>query len=261
MKITRVRLALRLFAALLLAVLAVLGGPAAAQTQPPFNPAQQSEIEGIVKDYLLAHPEVLIEALQIAEARKVAEDEAARQQAILAHRDVLVNNPDSPSQGAADAPVVIVEFLDFRCGFCRKSHAVVTQLLAEDPGVRVIYRDFPILGPESVLASRAALAAHRQGRYVAMHDLFYETPLTLDEAGIMGAARDPGLDLGQFQEDINAPAIDAMLGRNHELDQALNIEGTPAFIISARLIPGYATIDQTRVAVAEERDRLSAPSA
>jgi protein-disulfide isomerase len=243
----------------LCAIAIACGAPASTAQEPAFDAAERGAIERIVEEYLLAHPEVLVEALRVAEERRLAEEREARREAILSRHDELVNDPDSPGQGAADADVVIVEFLDFRCGFCRKAHPVVGLLLAEDAGVRVVYKDFPILGPDSVVAARAALAAHRQGKYVAMHDLFYTTDETIDADMVLAAAAGLGLDMARFRADMDSAAIESVLAANHRLALDLGIDGTPAFVVGATLIPGYATIEQMRVAVAEERGRLANP--
>lgn len=230
----------------------------AAQEPAAIDPAQKAAIEAIIHDYLLAHPEVLEEALAAAEAARVAEAEAAQAAAVVALGDELANDPGTPFQGAADADVVIVEFLDYRCGFCRKSHGIVGQLLAEDPKLRVVYRDFPILGPDSVLASRVALAAHRQARYVDVHNAFYGSEVPLDADGIRAIAQNLGLDLGLIEADLDDPAIEAMILRNHQLAEQIGIGGTPAFIIGPTLIPGFASLEDMRQAIADERARVAA---
>ncbi len=198
----------------------------------------RAEIETILRDYLLAHPEVVVEALRAYE-RQQAEQQAARaQQAIVERAAELFDDPATPTGGDPQGEVVIVEFFDYRCGHCRRSAPGLFALRDESEGVKVIYKEFPILGEESVLAARAALAARGQGLYEAFHEALMTARIGFSEDEIMAVAAGVGLDTGRLRADMADPGIDAYLARTHELALALGIAGTPAFIIDGTLYPG-----------------------
>lgn len=243
-----------------LAFFAVFTAGVATAEEPTFDQAQTEAIEKIAREYILTHPEIVQQALQIADAQRLVLAEKSLAQAILARRDLLVNDPGSPSVGGAGADVTVVEFLDFRCGFCRRAAPIVKELLFKDTNVRFVFKDFPILGPDSVAAARIALAAHRQdqARYAELHDAIYTTDGPIDEAGVLALAASLGLDVERLKADMNDPEIDAIIARNEQLAQQLDIRGTPTFVIGTKILPGFSTIEQLQAAVAEERSRIAA---
>jgi len=218
------------------------------------TPASETErIEAVVRDYILNHPEIIGQALDLLRARERGASEALVSEAIESRRDQLLNDPASPTRGDPGADVTIVEFLDYRCGFCRKAYPELEALLARDPNVRIVYKDFPILGPDSVVAARAAIAAARQGRYHDLHDTFYTVEGPLPEARVLRLAEEIGLDMEQLERDMYAPETDAIIERNKALANGLNIRGTPTFVIGDRMIPGY--VDGARLAEIIDRIR------
>lgn len=223
----------------LAALLLCLAVPAAAPADEVAGGGlERAEIEAILRDYLLAHPEVVVEALRAYE-RQQAEQQAARaQQAIAERADELFDDPATPTGGDPQGEVVIVEFFDYRCGHCRRSAPGLFALRDESEGVKVIYKEFPILGEESVLAARAALAARGQGLYEPFHEALMTARIGFSEDEIMAVAAGVGLDTGRLRADMADPGIDAYLARTHELARALGIGGTPAFIIDGTLYPG-----------------------
>ncbi len=237
---------------------AVFTAGVATAEEPTFDQAQTEAIEKIVREYILTHPELVQQALQIAEAQRVAMAEKSLAQAILARRDQLLNDPGSPSVGSASADVTVVEFMDYRCGFCRRAAPIVKELLFNDTNVRVVFKEFPILGPDSVAAARVALAAQRQDRYAELHDAIYTTDGPIDEAGVLALAASLGLDVERLKAEMNDPEIDAIIARNEQLAQQLDIRGTPTFVIGTKILPGFSTIEQMQAAVAEERSRIAA---
>jgi len=226
--------------------------PPAHAAEPAGGPSREA-IEQIVREYLLAHPEVVAEALRALEARQRADKRQRVSTAIRAHRDELLADPGTPVGGDPQGDVTIVEFFDYRCGYCRSVAPIVKQLLRQDKRIRVVYKELPILGPESLLASRAALAAHAQGKYTAFHEALMGAggPLTSD--AIMDIARRSGLDTASLRRDMESPQITALLRRNHALAGALGVTGTPAFIVGDELVPG--ALDLATLAQLVERAR------
>lgn len=214
-------------------------------------------IRQIVRDYLVEHPEVLLEAQQVlVERRRQAADNQARN-AIDANADELYRDPESPVGGNADGRITLVEFFDYRCSHCRRTKPVLDQLLNEHGDVRIVYKEFPILGEDSVRAAKAALAARNQGKYFALHNALMAASGTFTRARIMEVAAQVGLDTARLSEDMNDPAIVETLRRNHRLAGALGIEGTPNFVLEDQLIRGAPNLSQFHDLIADARAALA----
>ena len=199
-------------------------------------PAQ--DVEKIVRNYLLKNPEVIAESLAALEQKREAAQAAAAQTALARHQAQLYSDPEAPVGGNPQGDVTIVEFFDYRCGFCRKVHPAVESVLQKDAKVRIIFKEFPILGPPSVLAARAALASRAQGKYHPFHKALMSGGGSFSEAEILQTAASVGLDPDRLKKDMAAPEIEKVIEKNHALAQALNIRGTPAFVVGNRLVPG-----------------------
>ena len=227
----------------------------AAEGPPPLNAEQTKAVEKIIRQYLGDHPEVILEALQAMEEKKRVAEQRKREQALFLRRDALEKDPSSPVGGNPEGDVTIVEFFDYQCGYCKRVWASIRELLAGDANIRYVFKEFPILGPESVVASRAALAAWKQGPepYMAFHSALMENRGGLPEAKIMAVAAKVGLDVDQLREDMDSPAVQQALRKNYRLAQELDISGTPAFIIGDHLIPGAADLDSLKKLVAASR--------
>ena len=224
--------------------LALAGGAQAASEDSAIElPAEQ--IEKIVRDYLMREPEIIYQALEELQRRQ-AEAAAARQRlAIIENREQLINDAGDPVAGNPDGNVTVVEFFDYQCGYCRQVDRSVRELMDEDPQLRVVFKEFPILGEASVVAARAALAAREQDRYLSFHLALMDSG-DLSLAGILKLAEQVGLDAERLESDMQAPAIERQLQENHELAQKLGIEGTPAFVVGEELVPG--ALDKQRLA-------------
>ncbi|MEM7026080.1 MAG: DsbA family protein, partial [Pseudomonadota bacterium] len=211
-------------------------------------PADQ--IEAIVRDYLMREPEVIYEALQELQRREAAAEEERSRAALVARRDDLFYHASSPVAGNPDGDVTLVEFFDYRCGFCRRVVGSLRSLVDQDPNLRIVFKEFPILGEDSVRSARAALAAERQGMYLPFHFALMETDdLSMD--GILRVAESVGLDTDQLAADMEHPEIQAELGATYALARELGIEGTPAFVVGEQLIPG-AVSEERLVALIDE---------
>jgi len=191
-----------------------------------------------VREYLLANPEVIVEAMQTLEARRQQAEESEAQSVLNARADEVFNNPDSPVGGNPEGDVTMVEFFDYNCPYCRQVVPVMADAETNDPGLRIVYKEFPILGPASIFAAKAALAAARQGRYVEFHKAMMDASGRVDEALTLSIAEEVGLDIERLKQDMQDPTIQAEIDGNLDLAQALRINGTPAFIIGDEILRG-----------------------
>ena len=237
-----------------------LSGPAAAQEQSlpgGFAPDQVQGIEQIVRDYLIQHPEVLIQSLTAHQERQRVAKEQRRQQAVIDSRAALTEDPDSPAIGKPDADVTIVEFFDYRCQYCRRVVTTIRKLIEEDDKVRLVMKEFPILGPQSIQAARAALASVGQGKYEEFHFALMTEPGDMSDPHIRRVAGSVGLDVERLLKDMQSPQIDAMIRRNQELARSLDINGTPAFVVGDTLAPGAVDLSTLKRLVAQARAKQS----
>jgi protein-disulfide isomerase len=252
---------------LMLALLALpaFAAPAAAQAPAPgsqFSPAQRAEIVEILREALRQDPSILREALLGLEQAEQQQRAQARQAAIAQHADALFRDAADPVRGNARGDVTIVEFFDARCGYCKQLHPALEALLRRDPNVRIVMKDLPILGPNSVLASRALLAAHRQGRYPALQDALLSLRTEPTEAVLRQQAERVGLDWSRLRREMDDPAIGRRIEANVRLAQSLGIQGTPALVVvssadargaGAKLVPGAVDLAALEQLVGEAR--------
>ncbi|MBB5711706.1 DsbA family protein [Sphingomonas xinjiangensis] len=207
-----------------------------------------------IRQYLLEHPEVLPEAmerLQARESAKAQQAQAAAQGAVPGQIDALAKPYAGAWAGNPDGDVTVVAFLDYACGYCRASLPGISELLAKDPNVRVVYREYPVLGPESVTAARWALAAAEQGKFRAFHEALYAAGPTAQ--GIEQAAAKAGLDKATAARTAASKPVEAEILRNRQLGEKLAMTGTPSWVIGGKLIYGAQTYDGLAQAVAAAR--------
>ncbi|WP_439814454.1 DsbA family protein [Zavarzinia sp. CC-PAN008] len=221
--------------------------------EPQFNEAQRKEIGELVRGYLLEHPEVLEEAINILQTRREQQQADQAKGAIVANRAALTRDANAPVAGNPDGDITIVEFFDFRCGYCRSSHPTIQQLLKEDPRIRLVYRDFPILGPESELASRAAVASIRQGKYAVFHDALMEAPPQMTLESILAVAAKVGLDVDRLKADMVDPRTEKIINDTAELAAKVGIRATPSFVVGDTLIPGAIELKDLKEVIAHAR--------
>jgi len=202
------------------------------------DPAFQKAVEKVVKQYILTHPEVIEQTLQALQAKRQAEEREHTRQMIATKQAELLNDPDSPVSGNLEGDVTVVEFFDYRCGYCKRVAGAVTQLQQDDPNVRVVYKDYPILGEASELASRAALASQAQGKHLAFHEALLASKQDLTQESLFQIATEVGLDQEQLKKDMESPSLQTTIERNRALARELSINGTPGFIIGTELVPG-----------------------
>ena len=245
----RSTMSLALLAALACAALAS-DGWAQAEPQPP---PDKEAVREIVREYLLEHPEVIEEAILSLNAKRQAAKAARARDALMKNRAALVGHPMSPVSGNPEGDVTLVEFFDYQCGHCKRSLAPVMDLLKSDPGLRIVWKDFPILGPVSSFAALASMAAHKQDKYQAFHEAVMGARDRLSEDSVMVIAEQVGLDIERLQQDMADPEIAAYLGETQRLARELGITGTPAFVIGNTLVPGAVDGARLRQLIAEAR--------
>lgn len=217
---------LALLGGLILAAWLALAQSAFAQSAP-LSASEEKRVQEIVREVLKAHPELVEQALQDLEAQRLR----AAKSAILADGRHFAIGPK-------DAPVQIIEFFDYRCPYCKSAQAWMNaQTRRRD--VRLVFVEFPVLGPDSEMAARAAVAAQRQGRYLAFHGALMASRGALDSATIERIAKGAGLDVARLRKDMGDPAIDALLRANHESAANLRFNGTPAFVINGQNLEGF----------------------
>jgi len=222
-----------------------------------FSPAEEDAIRQLVRDYLLTNPEVLMEAAQIYRERQQELQQKQASQTLVMRREELDRDPDSPVIGNPDGDVVVVEFFDYRCPYCVRVAEDLREVVEDDGNIRLVMKEFPILGPESMVAARMALAAEKQGKYEELHFAMMTVSGKLTEDKAFKIAEKIDLDMDQLRRDMEAPEIDAMLQRNFALAQALQINGTPAFVIGDEVVRGAIDMRALRQIVGQTRANSS----
>ena len=216
-----------------------------------FTAEQRAEIVGIVRDALKRDPAILRDAVTALQADEAARERTSARDALAAAREKLVTAAD-PVSGNARGDVTIVEFFDVRCPYCRKLEPDMEKFLAADKGVRLVYKDLPILGPASMLGSKALLAAHRQNAYEKYRDAVMKLP-DITMPTLEAAATKLGLDWAKLAKDMDDPAVKAQLDANLAIAHSLNIQGTPALIVGEEIVPGAVDADELKKLVADAR--------
>ncbi|HWL83501.1 MAG TPA: DsbA family protein [Roseomonas sp.] len=232
---------------------ALLLGTAAPLAAQALSPQQRQEVVEVVRDALRKDPSILRDALMALQQAEQEDRSTSQRAAIAAHEEKLLRDPADPVKGNPRGDVTIVEFFDARCGYCKSLHPTMEALLREDSKVRLVLKDLPILGPNSVLASRALLAAQRQDKYVPLQDALMKLRGEPTEAALQAEAQRAGLDWPRLQRDMQDPALKIRLQENVAMARTLGIEGTPALIIGGKLVPGAVDLPTLRQLVAEAR--------
>ncbi len=222
---------------------------------PPMNPAIKHSIDQLIEQYIRTHPEVIEQSLQALEAKREAEEKSRQTVAIASRQNDLLHDPASPISGNPSGDVTLVEFFDYRCGYCKRAAAAVTQLQKEDARVRVVYKDFPILGEASELASKAALASKAQGKHQVFHEALLASQGDMTQDSIFTVAADVGLDTKRLEADMAKPEWQTVIDRNRSLAKELGISGTPGFIVGTELVAGALDLNGLKALLARARNR------
>ena len=213
----------------------------------------EEEIKQLALQAILENPQIVMDAVAILQQREAEEAEAQAQATLGESRDLLERDPNAPVLGNPEGDVTVVEFFDYNCPYCRRAGGEVEKLLEADSNVRVVYREWPILGEGSVFAARAALAARAQDKYGEMHEALMGARGRLDEASVMQIAAEIGLDVEKLRADMDAPEVQAHIDTTMQLAQSLGFSGTPSFVIGDARAPGLIDAEQMQQIVEETR--------
>ncbi len=218
--------------------------------------AEQSAFDARVRAYLLEHPEVLVEAMQILQDREQQAATAREAQVLAENQDALFHDPDSWVGGNPDGDITMVEFMDYRCTYCRKAYAEIEDLVKTDGNIRFVLKEFPILGDDSVASSRFAIAVrliHGDDAYKKAHDALITLRGSPDVETLGRLATDLGLDPKPILDRMNADEVTAIIAANHAMANKLNVTGTPTFVLGGTVLRGYVPEDQMKQILADER--------
>ena len=224
-----------------LAALLALAVPQASRAEE-FSAPQKSEIERIVRDYLIAHPEVLQESMAELEKRQTAAEAEKHKSAVKDHAQNLFNSPRQVVLGNPDGNVTFVEFFDYNCGYCKRALDDMLTLMKDDPKLKVVLKEFPVLGPGSIEAARVAVAVRMQDKdgkkYLEFHRKLLSQRGPADKAHALAAAKDVGLDVARIERDIAGDEVKASLEEAFKLAERLGLNGTPSYVIGENVVIG-----------------------
>jgi protein-disulfide isomerase len=229
--------------------------PAIAQTQP-FTPEQRGALEAIIKDVLLRNPEIIQDALVELEKRQQQAQVDAQKQVLVTEKATIFESPNSPVAGNPQGDVTIVEFFDYNCGFCKRSLVDLQELIKQDPKLKVVLKDFPVLGADSVEASRVAVAAKNQlkgEKYWTFHSQLMATRGRVNAQRAIEVARENGANVDQLRRDMESDATRAVIEETVVLGDRLGLTGTPAFILADEIVFGAVGVDQLKGRIANVR--------
>ena len=229
-------------AALLIAVAGA--APAGAQS---FSNAQRGEIERIVREYLIAHPEVLQEAIAELEKRQNAAEIEKQIAGVRQHKEVLFNSTRQVTLGNPKGDVTMVEFFDYNCGYCKRALSDMLQLIKTDPNLKVVLKEYPVLGPGSLEAAQVAVAARMQDKtgkkYLDFHQRLLGTRGPADKAHALAAAKDAGFDMARIEKDLASEEVRETLQENMKVADAIGLNGTPSYVIGTAVVIGAQGYD------------------
>jgi protein-disulfide isomerase len=231
----------------------ILAGPSTTAAAQEFSSDQEQAIREVVRDYLLENPEIIMESIQILRQRQEEAAQAQAQATLTQNGAALRDDPNSVVGGNPDGDVTIVEFFDYRCGYCKRVHPTITDFIASDGNIRFVYKEWPILGPDSVFAARAALASREQDRYIEFQDLLM-SERDVNRESVQRIAEQIGMDWAKLEADMDSPIVTAHIESTMQLAQALGINGTPAFVIGDEVIPGAVDANTLEAIVRDIRE-------
>ena len=228
--------------------------PLHAQT---FSEAQRGEIEGIVKAYLMAHPEVIQEVMTEIEKRQAEAEAEKHREGVKQYSKVLFYSPRQVTLGNPDGDVTMVEFFDYNCGFCRRALADMLDLMKGDPKLRVVLKEFPVLGPGSIEAAQVAVAVRMQDKdgkkYLEFHQKMLSSRGQADRARALAVAKEVGLDMGRIEKDMASDEAKETIDENLKVAEALGLNGTPSYVIGTDVVVGAVGLTALKEKVAAAR--------
>lgn len=217
-----------------------------------------ADIEKIVHDYLLRQPEVIYQAIQELQKRQQAEEAAKAQAMIAEHGDEIFRHADDPVVGNADGNATLVEFFDYHCGYCRSMTPGLRAMIGTDPQLRFVFKDLPVLGPDSVTAAKAGVAAFKvdPAKYYDFHLALMQSK-DLSRDAILGVAVKQGYDREKLSAEMDQPWVKERIDANLALAEQLGINGTPSFVVGKTLVPGAVDVGRLAQLVNDERKALN----
>lgn len=227
-----------------------------AQEKSAFSEADEQKIEQVIERYLDENPDIVVRAFRKYQRQQEEQQRVQQEQNLTQLRDQLENSSLSPVGGNPSGDVTVVEFFDYRCGYCKRVHDTVTDTVAADGNVRLVYKEFPILGPDSVFASRASLGVYfaHPLKYPAFHEALMTARGQLTNARIVEIAGDIGLKPEDVKSAMKDPRVDQEIQNNMQLARSLGINGTPGFVIGAEIVPGAVDKDSLKQLIAKARE-------
>lgn len=250
-----VRFPMRSFLAALPLILC-LAAPALPEDAPAMTPTDSAAFGAAVRAYLLEHPEVIVEAMNIWQDRQASAEAASDEEKVALNAAAIFEDGASWVGGNPDGDITVVEFMDYRCGYCKKAFAEVAELVRADGNIRFILKEFPILGEESIITSRFAIAVlqlHGADAYKAAHDALMDLRGAPDAATLTRLAGDLGLDGAAILTRMDSDEVTQVIAQNHALAQTLAISGTPTFVMGGQMLRGYVPLDAMQEMVAQAR--------
>ncbi len=246
-------LSLRFLAPALVAAAFVAPAPASAQS---FSEQQRTEIQKIVREYLLANPDVLEEVSAELNKRQAVAEAAKQASAVKKHSDALFNSPRGVVVGNREGDVNFVEFFDYNCGYCKRAMNDMMDLMKADPKVRVVLKEFPVLGQSSVEAAQVGVAVRMQDpsgkKYLDFHQKLLNSRGQIDKAKAVSAAKESGLDMARLEKDMASAEIKATLEENFKMAEDMGLNGTPSYVIGQQVVVGAVGLPslQEKIAIA-----------
>jgi protein-disulfide isomerase len=214
----------------------------------------EEQIKELALQAILENPQIVMDAVAILQERDAAKAEAQAQATLGNNRDTLERDPNAPVIGNPDGDVTVVEFFDYNCPYCKRAADEVAKVLDTDKEVRIVYREWPILGEGSVFAARAALAARAQGKYPEMHKALMSMRGRVNERSTLQAAAELGLDIDQLRADMEDPAVQEHIDTTMRLASSLGFSGTPSFVIGEARAPGLIDAEQMQQMIDDVRE-------
>ena len=238
----------------LLAATALFAPPASAQA---FSDDQRTQIEGIIKDYLMKHPEVIQEVMTALDKKQQEADAAKATATIKNNNATLFNSPHQVVLGNPQGSVQIVEFFDYNCGFCKRALPDMLTLLKTNPDLKFVLKEFPVLGEGSVEAAHVAVAARMQDptgkKYMDFHQRLLGGRGPADKAHALAVAKDVGFDMSRIEKDMNSDEVKATIDEDMKLADALGVNGTPSYVIGNQLVVGAVGLDELKEKIASDK--------
>jgi protein-disulfide isomerase len=239
-----------------LLALALCGAPPAASAQS-FSDTQRGDIEAIVKNYLIAHPEVLEEAMNELSKRQAAAETVKHEASVATNAQTIFNSPRGVVLGNKDGDVPFVEFFDYNCGYCKRAMADMLDLLKTDPKLKVVLKEFPVLSQGSVEAAQVAVAVRMQDpggkKYLDFHQKLLGGRGQADKARAMAAAKEAGLDMARIEKDLGSPEVKATIEENFKLAEEMGMNGTPSYVIGKQVVVGAVGLEGLKEKIALAR--------